>query len=60
MSQAIADIIKVDISRETQSVEQPNFGIILIVDEIDPGGSPPFTGRTKEYANLTEMSSCVF
>lgn len=57
MSQKISDIVQVTISRETQVVKQQNFGIILIVDEFDPGDSPPFTGRTKTYSTLAELTT---
>lgn len=56
MSQPISDIVQVTISRLTQSVKQANFGTILLVDEVDKA-SPPFTGRTKSYSNLTELAS---
>ena len=57
MSQPISDIVSVTITRTTQSVKQANFGTILLVDEFDPGSSPPFSGRTKEYGSLTELVS---
>ena len=57
MSQKISDIVQVTISRETQVVKQQNFGIILLVDEFDPGASPPFTGRTKTYSTLAELTT---
>lgn len=56
MSQPISDIISQTISRTTQSVARSSFGTILLVDEVD-GASPPFTGRTKSYASLTELAN---
>jgi len=55
MSQKISNIVKVTITRETQTVKQANFGITLLVDEFDPGDSPPFVGRTKIYGSLEEL-----
>lgn len=57
MGQPISDIVSISITRETQSVKQANFGVILLVDEFDPGSSPPFTGRTKEYGDLEELAA---
>lgn len=55
--QPISDIVSITIDRQTQSVKKANFGVILLVDEFDPGSSPPFTGRTKEYSTLEELST---
>jgi len=57
MSQKISDIVQITISRETQVVKQANFGLILIVDEFDPGDSPPFVGRTKTYSDLAGLTT---
>lgn len=57
MSQPISDIISVSISRDAAAVARTNFGIIMLIDEFDPGGSPPFTGRTKTYTSLAELST---
>lgn len=55
--QPISDIVTITIDRQTQSVKQANFGTILLVDEFNPASSPPFTGRTKEYSSLEELST---
>jgi hypothetical protein len=60
MAERISDIVAISITRTTQAVKQANFGIIMLVDEFDPdpGASPPFTGRVKEYSGdiLTALS----
>jgi hypothetical protein len=56
MSQPISDIVKVTIDRTAQPVARTNFGVFMLVDEFDPGSSPPFSGRTKNYFSLSELS----
>lgn len=60
MSQPISDIIEISISRDAASVARTDFGVMLLVDEFDPGSSPPFAGRTKSYASLTEMATDAY
>jgi hypothetical protein len=55
MASELDGIVQVTITKETTTVAQANFGIYLVVDEVD-GGSPKFTGRTKTYSSLSEMA----
>lgn len=57
MSQPISDIIDITISRDAASVAKTDFGVIMLIDEFDPGSSPPFSGRTKSYTTLAEMGT---
>lgn len=54
---ALKDIVQVNITRDTQAVKLANFGTPALIDEFDPGSSPPFTGRMKAYADLAELTA---
>ena len=56
MSDDLNRIVDIQISRQTQTVKRANFGTVTFIDEFDPGSSPPFSGRTKEYGSLTELT----